>query len=189
MVTHKTVEDRPSASRDRSVSPLAVVAPERSAAARRLRWGIRSSTPQCRISSSPSEAPCSIDRNHSHHFRTIVPVSTAQERSRCSNALSLLAGWRSVGSGAAWNSDPILIGRQRCGGKSRQHAAEDSHMDDQTPAERRSTVTWCATCRDRRGPFVYMQSGRDYCRACSLQIKDVMQLLSAGRRQGDLVLD
>ncbi len=62
-------------------------------------------------------------------------------------------------------------------------------MDNATPVERRDAVTWCATCRDRRGPFVYMQSGRHYCPTCSIQIKDVMQLLSAGRRSDDLILE
>jgi hypothetical protein len=55
--------------------------------------------------------------------------------------------------------------------------------------ERRTATSWCATCRDRRGPFVYMQSGREYCRPCALQIREVMGLLSAGRRAGDLVLN
>ena len=61
-------------------------------------------------------------------------------------------------------------------------------MTNEVPTERRATLTWCATCRDRRGPFVYMQSGRLYCRPCALQIREVMGLLSAGRRRNDLVL-
>lgn len=55
-------------------------------------------------------------------------------------------------------------------------------------AERRSDALWCATCRTRRGPFVYMQSGRQYCQPCAGDIREVMGLLSAGRRAGDVVV-
>ncbi|MDA1146095.1 MAG: hypothetical protein O3A76_05630 [Chloroflexi bacterium] len=54
--------------------------------------------------------------------------------------------------------------------------------------ERRSPLLWCATCRDRRGLFVYMQSGRQYCQPCAYQVRSIMGLLSAGRRSDDLVL-
>jgi len=54
--------------------------------------------------------------------------------------------------------------------------------------DRRSDALWCKTCRDRRGPFVYMQSGREYCRSCAYQIRELMGVLSAGRRDGDPVL-
>ena len=54
--------------------------------------------------------------------------------------------------------------------------------------ERRTTARWCTTCRDRRGPFVYMQSGREYCQPCALEIRNVMGLLSAGRRASDIQL-
>lgn len=52
--------------------------------------------------------------------------------------------------------------------------------------DRRSNARWCATCRDRRGPFVYMQNGREYCQPCAYQIRKVMGLLSIGRRESDV---
>lgn len=54
--------------------------------------------------------------------------------------------------------------------------------------DRRSDTLWCATCRTRRGPFAYMQSGRQYCQPCASEIREVMGLLSAGRRANDLVV-
>lgn len=51
---------------------------------------------------------------------------------------------------------------------------------------RRSAIGWCSTCRDRRGPFVYMESGKHYCRPCSQEIREVMRVLAAGRRHDDL---
>jgi hypothetical protein len=61
-------------------------------------------------------------------------------------------------------------------------------MKHESFEERRSAALWCTTCRDRRGPFVYMQSGRQYCQPCAYQIRTVMGLLSAGRRKDDFVL-
>ena len=61
-------------------------------------------------------------------------------------------------------------------------------MEQHTFEDRRRAPLWCTTCRDRRGPFVYMQSGRQYCQPCAYQIRAVMGVLSAGRRKDDLVL-
>jgi hypothetical protein len=61
-------------------------------------------------------------------------------------------------------------------------------MNEHDNERREHALNWCAACRDRRGPFVYMQSSRQYCQPCASEIRDIMGLLSAGRRHDDLVL-
>jgi hypothetical protein len=53
-------------------------------------------------------------------------------------------------------------------------------------ADRREPVRWCASCRTGAGPFIYLENGKHYCRACARRAGDVMRLRPAGRRTDDL---
>ena len=52
--------------------------------------------------------------------------------------------------------------------------------------DRRTAVRWCAACRIGTGPFVYLENGKHYCRACARRANEVMRLRPAGRRSDDL---